>query len=104
MAAMHGKGNECVSRGSEGAGLSVGVGGGWHKASVWGGGETIMSKETNIHGDTLCFMVMWPSLLQRLAVGGPWGLSLGAVLNKKKSGRGNKFHMTAQDLPDYQRA
>ena len=27
---------------------------------------------TNVHGDTLCFMVMGPSLLEELAVGGGW--------------------------------
>ena len=71
--------------------------------------------KTNIHGDILCFMVMRPSLLQRLAlrgwrlvvgggwrlagggwwrlavsgwrlaVGGLWELSLRAVLGKKKN-------------------
>ena len=32
--------------------------------------------ETNVHGDALCFNVMGPSLLQRLAVGG-WRLAVG---------------------------
>ena len=63
-----------------------------------------MPTETNVHGDALCFMGMGHSLLQRLAVGGwrmavrggcsgwwrlvavggPWGLSLRAVLDKQK--------------------
>ena len=34
----------------------------------------ITPTETNVHGDALCFMVMGPSLLQRLAVGG-WRLA-----------------------------
>ena len=32
----------------------------------------VTSKETNVHGDALCLMVLGPSLLQRLAVGGGW--------------------------------
>ena len=65
-----------------------------------------MPTETNAHRDALCFLVMAPSLLHRLAVGGwrrlavggwrrlavggwrlavggPWGLSLSAVLRKE---------------------
>ena len=39
-----------------------------------GGKKTLVKPtETNVHGDALCFMVMGPSLLQRLAVGG-WRL------------------------------
>ena len=33
--------------------------------------------ETNVHGDALCFMVMEPSLLQKLTVGGWWRLAVG---------------------------
>ena len=33
--------------------------------------------ETMVHGDALCFMVMGPSLLQRLVVGGWWPLVVG---------------------------
>ena len=64
-----------------------------------------MPTETNVHGDALCFMVMRPSLLQRLAVGGGWrlavvgswrlvavgghwGLPLRAVLNKRNKQSG----------------
>ena len=32
---------------------------------------------TNVHGGALCFMVMGPSLLQRLAVGGWWMVAVG---------------------------
>ena len=73
------------------AGLSLKRGGG-------GGNGCVLPTETNVHGDALCFMVMGPSLLQRLAVGGwwlavggwrlavggPWGVSLRAVLDKKE--------------------
>ena len=65
--------------------------------------------EGNVHGDTLCFMVMGPSLLlyfstslllyfsilfavggwRRLAVGGPWRLSLRAVLNQNEKDLGS---------------
>ena len=34
-----------------------------------------MPTETNVHGDALCFMIMGPSLLQRLVVGGWWPLA-----------------------------
>ena len=33
--------------------------------------------ETNVHGDALCFMIMGPPLLQRVAVGGGWRLAVG---------------------------
>ena len=33
--------------------------------------------ETHVHGDALCFLVMGPSLLQRLVVGGWWQLAVG---------------------------
>ena len=52
----------------------------------------VLPTETNVHGDALCFVVMGPSVVQRLAVGGwqrlrlvvggPWGLSLKGVLQK----------------------
>ena len=32
----------------------------------------VTQTETNVHGDTLYFMVKGPSLLQRMAVGGGW--------------------------------
>ena len=41
-----------------------------------GGGRKgfVTPTETNVHGDALCFMVIGPSLIQRLAVGG-WRLA-----------------------------
>ena len=37
-----------------------------------GGGGCITPTDTYVHGDALCFLVMGPSLLQRLAVIGGW--------------------------------
>ena len=42
-----------------------------------GGGTFVTPTEKNAHGDALCFMVMGPSLLQKLAVGGSWWLAVG---------------------------
>ena len=36
--------------------------------------ELVTPTATNVHGDTLCSMIMGPSLLLRLAVGGWWRL------------------------------
>ena len=45
------------------------------RLSFRGGGKAFVTPtETNIHGDALCVMVMWPS--RRLAVGG-WRLAVG---------------------------
>ena len=49
----------------------------WVKAVLKGGGGEkifVTPTETNVHRDALCFTVMGPSLLQRLAVGG-WQLA-----------------------------
>ena len=47
---------------------------GWNPRAVLKGGKKtfVTPTETNFHWDAFCFMVMAPSLLQRLAVGCWW--------------------------------
>ena len=72
--------------------LAVGCGW-WRLAACWivVGKRFVTPTETNVHGDALCFMVMGPSLLRRLAVGGqrlvvPGGCPSGLSLTKDKTG------------------
>ena len=47
------------------------------RLSLRGKKAFVRKTSTNVHGDTLCFMVMGPSLLQNLVVGGWWRLGFG---------------------------
>ena len=59
-------------------GHGTGQGGGGAGLSFRGRKKTFVTPtETNVHRNALCFMVMGPSLLQRLAVGGWWRLAVG---------------------------
>ena len=70
-AGSHPGGNSTVKRRRWGGTVASAIS--WYDLVVGSGkswGITVTPTETSVHGDALCFMVMGPSLLQKLAVGG----------------------------------
>ena len=55
--------------------------------------------EVNVHGDALCFMVMGPSLLQRLVVGGWWQLAVGGWWRLAVGGWGSMVSSDRLNVP-----